>query len=106
MSVMGPDGNLCGPVCRSVTSSRGCTLAGDHRLGAARERSGKASRRVQPHHAMVSMFWLISRPTISRPELPARIGNDHPSRRRMVYFPTRDGRIALAPGDDACRRRL
>jgi CoA:oxalate CoA-transferase len=57
-------------------------------------------------NAMVSMLAYIATNYFATGITPPRSGNDHPIAAPYGLFPTRDGRIALAPADDAFFGRL
>jgi crotonobetainyl-CoA:carnitine CoA-transferase CaiB-like acyl-CoA transferase len=57
-------------------------------------------------NAMVSMLAYIATNYFATGITPPRSGNDHPIAAPYGLFPTRDGRIALAPADDVFFGRL
>jgi crotonobetainyl-CoA:carnitine CoA-transferase CaiB-like acyl-CoA transferase len=57
-------------------------------------------------NAMVSMLAYIATNYFATGITPPRSGNDHPIAAPYGLFPTRDGRVALAPADDAFFGRL
>src|SRR3984957_3669179 len=72
----------------------------------ARETGKGETVEVSLTNAMVSMLAYIATNYFATGVTPPRSGNDHPIAAPYGLFPTRDGRIALAPADDAFFGRL
>ena len=72
----------------------------------ARETGVGEIAEVSLTNAMVSLLAYIATNYFATGVTPARSGNDHPIAAPYGLFPTRDGRIALAPPDDVFFRRL
>jgi len=72
----------------------------------ARETGKGETVEVSLTNAMVSMLAYIATNYFATGITPPRSGNDHPIAAPYGLFPTRDGRIALAPADDAFFGRL
>jgi CoA:oxalate CoA-transferase len=72
----------------------------------ARETGQGEIAEVSLTNGMVSMLSYIATNYFATGITPPRSGNDHPIAAPYGLFPTRDGRIALAPPDDAFFGRL
>jgi crotonobetainyl-CoA:carnitine CoA-transferase CaiB-like acyl-CoA transferase len=72
----------------------------------ARETGKGETVEVSLTNAMVSMLSYIATNYFATGITPPRSGNDHPIAAPYGLFPTRDGRIALAPPDDVFFGRL
>jgi len=72
----------------------------------ARETGKGEIAEVSLTNGMVSMLSYIATNYFATGITPPRSGNDHPIAAPYGLFPTRDGRIALAPADDTFFGRL
>ncbi|MSP01357.1 MAG: CoA transferase [Acetobacteraceae bacterium] len=72
----------------------------------ARETGKGETAEVSLTNGMVSMLSYIATNYFATGIVPPRSGNDHPIAAPYGLFPTRDGRIALAPPDDTFFARL
>ena len=72
----------------------------------ARETGKGEIAEVSLTNGMVSLLAYIATNYFATGIAPPRSGNDHPIAAPYGLFPTRDGRIAIAPPDDAFFRRL
>src|ERR1700686_2704582 len=72
----------------------------------ARETGKGEIAEVSLTNAMVSMLAYIATTYFATGITPPRSGNDHPIAAPYGLFPTRDGRIAIAPPGDAFFGRL